>query len=69
MENKLRDNLRSDLQQLRKEHEALMISYKAWRQRKKEIQDKLTELEAEELKLRVEIWRLARETGQTELGL
>jgi cell division septum initiation protein DivIVA len=69
MENKLRENLRANLDQLRKDHEALLVTVSQWNKRRREITEKLNELEEQELKLKVEIWRLARDCGQTELGL
>ena len=60
-------NLRAQLKELEQKHEKLEVTVKEWNRQRRILDDLIQDSEAEQLKLKVEAWRLFTDTQELML--
>lgn len=62
-----KQRLIAEIKQLKQQHDALQLTHQKWTTSKRVIQKRLDEIEEEQLKISVAIWRAENEAGIEQL--
>lgn len=62
-----KQRLLAEIKQLKQQHDSLQLTHQKWTASKKVIQRRLDEIEDEQLKINVAIWRAENEAGIEQL--
>ncbi len=62
-----KQRLIAEIKQLKQQHDALQLTHQKWTASKRVIQKRLDEIEQEQLKINVAIWRAENEAGIEQL--
>ncbi len=62
-----KQRLIAEIKQLKQQHDALQLTHQKWTVSKRVIQKRLDEIEQEQLKINVAIWRAENEAGIEQL--